>query len=222
MLSILPAHIASSTFCFISSLLIAYQVIMRPNKVRFSILGYSIVTLPASIISTLCLEGIVSQRINSMVYLISTLLMCVTHAFMVLDVGYRLRIEKPTRMHPLVFWGIVFLTFTSLLLLTEIILLALNLHGTDEYPLKGAFIAGVICAFVADSCVFTYAFTPLLYWKDNRVDEGHSKTTALGVSIQSSFIIWIPSLTPHLRSGFLRYKIYGMSCMVFYMYGFLL
>jgi len=193
MLSILPAHITSTVFCFISSLLIAYQVIKRPNKLRFSILGYSIFTLPASIISTLSLEGLVSQRANSLVYLVSTLLMCITHFFMVLDVGYRLRAGDAPWKHPLVLCGIAFSACTSILLLAEIIILAINSSGTEEYPLKGAFIAGVICAIIADSCVFTYTFMPLLYWREKRVNEGHSRTTALGVSAQNSIVKTIQS-----------------------------
>lgn len=189
MLSILPPHIASSAFCFVSSVLIAYQVIIRPNKLRFSILGYSIFTLPASIINTLSLEGIVSQRANSLVYLVSTLLMCITHFFMVLDVGYRLRMGEANWKHPLVLCGIAFSICTSVLLLAEIIILAINSSGKEEYALKGAFIAGVVAAIIADSCVFTYTFKPLLYWKEKRVNEGHSRTTALGVGIQKSYVI---------------------------------
>lgn len=183
MLSILPAHIVSSSFCFISSLVITYQVIKRPNKVRFSVLGYSILTLPASIVSTLSLEGIVSQRANSLVYLVSTFIMCITHFFMVLDVGYRLRMGEANWRHPLVLCGAAFSACTNTLLLAEIIILGINSSGTEEYPLKGAFIAGVICAIVAGSCVFTYTFMPLLYWREKRINEGHSRTTAIGVGI---------------------------------------
>ncbi|CAO3625201.1 unnamed protein product [Mucor fragilis] len=181
MLSILPAHIVSSSFCFISSLVITYQVIKRPNKVRFSVLGYSILTLPASIVSTLSLEGIVSQRANSLVYLVSTFIMCITHFFMVLDVGYRLRMGEANWRHPLVLCGAAFSACTNTLLLAEIIILGINSSGTEEYPLKGAFIAGVICAIVAGSCVFTYTFMPLLYWREKRINEGHSRTTAIGI-----------------------------------------
>ncbi|GAN04635.1 hypothetical protein MAM1_0069d04096 [Mucor ambiguus] len=114
--------------------------------------------------------------------------MCITHFFMVLDVGYRLRMGEADWRHPLVLCGIAFSVCTNTLLLAEIIILAINSSGTEEYPLKGAFIAGVICAIFGGSCVFTYTFMPLLYWREKRINEGHSRTTALGVDYALRFV----------------------------------
>lgn len=185
MKSVLPAHIASSAFCFIASLLIAFQVIRHPNKVRISILGYSIFTLPASIINTLAIEGIIPNRTNSLVYLVSTFLMGVTHFFMMLDVGYRLRAGSDEKVwrHPLVIIGIIFLSITGILLLVEIIVLAVNKNELEEYPVKGCFIAGVVCCIIGDSSIFTFTFLPLMSWRKSRSDHNQQKTTALGVNI---------------------------------------
>lgn len=178
----LPGHIASTTFCTIASILIAYQAFKRPNQLRTFILVYSILTLPASVIATLEVEGYVSDRVNSMVYLISTLLMTVIHFFMLLDVGYRLRMGDGNWKHHLVLVGIVFLSTSCVLLCAQIIIMIVNHDGKQNFPLQGAFISGVISALIGDSSVFTYTFMPLIYWKKNRVNENHSKTTALGVN----------------------------------------
>lgn len=179
---VLPKHIASSAFCFISSILIAYHSLKHPNKLRLFILGYSIMTLPASIISTIYIEDLVSARTNSIVYLVSTLLMTVTHFFMLLDVGKRLRLGVSYWNHVLVLFGIFFLGCTVIVIFVQIIILGENRTGMEEYPLRPCFITGVICAICGDMAVFTYTFKPLLYWKENRLNEGHSRTTALGVS----------------------------------------
>lgn len=220
MKSILPAHIVSSVFCFVSSLLIAYQVIRHPNKVRLSILGYSIFTLPASIINTLTVEGgIISPRANSLVYLVSTLLMGATHFFMMLDVGYRLRTGSDEKVwkHPLVIVGIVFLSFTGILLLAQIIILAVNKGGSEEYPLKGCFITGVVCCIIGDSSIFTFTFLPLMSWRKTRSNHAQQKTTALGVSCTEFQLIFLI----FCRFGSFLCKIFGIFYMVHYIYGFL-
>lgn len=186
---ILPEHIASSVFCFLASILIAYQSLKHPNKLRLFILAYSIMTLPASIISTAYIENLVFARTNSLVYLVSTLLMTVTHFFMLLDVGRRLRLGHSYWKHPLVLFGIFFLGCTAILLFVQIIILAANRSGVEEYPLRACFTAGVICAIFGDMAVFTYTFKPLLYWNENRLNEGHSRTTALGVSYSNKSFI---------------------------------
>ncbi|KAG2229925.1 hypothetical protein INT48_008306 [Thamnidium elegans] len=190
MSSELPGHIVSTTFCAIASILIAYQVFKHPNKLRIFILVYSILTLPASVIATLQIEGYVSYRTNSMVYLISTLLMTVIHFFMLLDVGYRLRRGDGDWKHYLVVVGIVFLTITCILLFVQIIIMAVNHDGEQHFPLQGAFIAGVVAALIGDSSVFTYTFMPLIYWKKNRVNDGYSRTTALGIWFYLIQNIW--------------------------------
>lgn len=189
MSSELPGHIVSTTFCTIASVLIAYQVFKHPNKLRIFILVYSIITLPASIIATLQIEGYVSHRTNSLVYLVTTLLMTVIHFFMLLDVGYRLRRGDGDWKHYLVVVGIVFLTITCLLLFAQIIIMAVNHDGEQHFPLQGAFISGVITALIGDSSVFTYTFMPLIYWKKNRVNDGYSRTTALGVNTILFFFV---------------------------------
>jgi uncharacterized membrane protein len=180
----LQEHLASSTFCTLASILIAYQAVRHPNKLRLFILAYSIMTLPASIISTLYIQGLVSARVNSLTYLVSTLLMTVTHFFMLLDVGKRIRLGNSYWKHPLVLFGIFFLGCTVIVLFAQIIVLAVNKSEVEEYPLKPCFIAGVICAIFGDMAIFTYTFKPLLYWRENRLNEGHSRTTALGVSTE--------------------------------------
>lgn len=183
MLPVLPPHIAGNAFCFISTVLIAYQVIRHPNKLRLFILGYSMITLPASIINTVQLENLVSVRCNVLVYLVSTLIMSVTHFFMTLDVGYRLRVGEEGNhwRDPLVLIGMLFVTGTSVFLVVQIVILALNADGQQDHPLKACFIGGVVCAIVGDCAVFTFTFKPLIYWRKNRTNEGHSRTTALGV-----------------------------------------
>lgn len=178
----LIGHIISSTFCAIASILITYQVVRHPNKLRLSILFYSAITLPASIICTLRIADIVSDRVNSLTYLVSTLLMAGTHCFMLLDVGRRLRTEHETSWkNPLVITGLIFLGITGALLLTEISILAVNKSGHESFPLKGCFIAGVVACIIGDSAIFTFTFQPLIYLKERRVTEGQSTTTALGV-----------------------------------------
>lgn len=189
MQSVLIGHIISSVFCLIASILITYQVVRHPNKLRLSILFYSAITLPASIISTLKIADVVSDRVNSLTYLVSTFLMAGTHCYMLLDVGYRLRTEKEMAWkHPLVITGIAFLGITGALLITEICILAVNKSGQESFPLKGCFIAGVVACIIGDSCIFTFTFQPLIYWKERRITEGQSTTTALGVNFDINSI----------------------------------
>lgn len=178
---ILPGHIASSSFCVLMTLLVLFQVCRNPNKLRLSILGYSILAFPPSIVNTLHVQGIISARTNSMVYLIATLIMTFAHFFMMLEVGYRLRIGEGNWKDPLVTIGMVFLGISCILLLVQIGILAVNSDGLQQHPIKGCFIAGVICSIIGHTSVFTYTFTPLIYWKKNRTNEGLSRVTALGV-----------------------------------------
>lgn len=178
---ILPWHIASSSFCVVMIILILFQVCRNPNKLRLSILGYSLMAIPPSIVNTLHVQGMISARANSMVYLVSTLLMTFAHFLMMLEVGYRLRIGEGNWKDPLVTIGMVFLGISCILLFVQIGILAVNSSGSEEHPLKGCFIAGVVTSIVGHTSVFTYTFTPLLYWKKNRTNEGLSRITALGV-----------------------------------------
>ncbi|KAI8087330.1 hypothetical protein BDF21DRAFT_335174 [Thamnidium elegans] len=109
---------------------------------------------------------------------------------MLLDVGYRLRRGDGDWKHYLVVVGIVFLTITCILLFVQIIIMAVNHDGEQHFPLQGAFIAGVVAALIGDSSVFTYTFMPLIYWKKNRVNDGYSRTTALGIWFYLIQNIW--------------------------------
>lgn len=187
---ILPWHIASSSFCVFMIILIVFQVCRNPNKLRLSILGYSIMAIPPSIVNTLHVQGMISARTNAMVYLIATLLMTFAHFLMMLEVGYRLRIGEGNWKDPLVTVGMVFLGVSCILLLVQIGILAVNSSGSEEYPLKGCFIAGVVCSIIGHTSVFTYTFTPLIYWKKNRTNEGLSRITALGIWFFVTQNIW--------------------------------
>lgn len=182
MISAFPAYLTSSIFCFIASILTAYKVCKHPNKLRVFILGYSIMTLPASIVNTLHVEGYVSSNCNSLVYLISTFLMTVVHFFMLFDVAHRLRVKGADWKHPLVIVAMIFSGLACILLVAQIILLGINSGGKYDFPIKWGFIAGVVVAMIGDGSMFTYTFIPLIYWKENRVNEGYSRTTALGVT----------------------------------------
>ncbi|KAI8976010.1 hypothetical protein BDB01DRAFT_728228 [Pilobolus umbonatus] len=104
---------------------------------------------------------------------------------MLLDVGYRLRVGEANFKHPLVTIGVIFEVATLALLLTEAALLIKmddpSAPDFNPYPLKWAFIVGVVVALISDCAVFTFTFLPLIYWKKNRTNEGHSRTTAIGI-----------------------------------------
>lgn len=177
----LPAHITSSAFCVFATIMIAFQVCRNPNKIRLYILCYSILALPSSIVNTLTISGTLDQRTDSLVYLASTLFMTVAHFSILLDVGYRLRIGETTWKNPTVIVGIVFLSVSGVLLIAQIIYLAINPDGKQQYPLTPCFIAGFVTSVVGNLAVFIYGFKPLIYWRENRTNEGLSRITALGV-----------------------------------------
>lgn len=177
-----PAHLASSIFCFIASVLTAYQAYKHPKKLRLIILGYSVLTLPASIVTTLHVEGYVSSKSNSLVYLISTFLMMVVHFFMLFDVAHRLRLDGANMKHPLVIIALLFLSLACIDLIAQIILLAINADHKAAFPAKWMFVLGVVVAILGDGSMFTYTFIPLVYWRENQINEEYSRTTALGVA----------------------------------------
>lgn len=179
-----PAFIVGNAFCFISTVLIACQVYRSPKKLRIFIGIFSLLTLPCSIVDTLTFESIISDRWNSLTYLISTFLMMTMHFTMTLDMGFQLRAENASWKHWQVVIGIGGVTASNICILVQIGILGAN--PLDQFPYKPAFILGVCLACVGDSSVMYYAFAPLVRRKKNRTQPIHSKTTAYGVSNNSN------------------------------------
>lgn len=186
-----PAFIVGNAFYFISTVLIACQVYRSPKKLRIFIGIFSLLTLPCSIVDTLTFESIISDRWNSLTYLISTFLMMTMHFAMTLDMGFQLRAENASWKHWQVVIGIGGVAASNICILVQVGILGAN--PLDQFPYKPAFILGVCLACVGDSSVMYYAFAPLVRRKKNRTQPIHSKTTAYGVSNNSN-------TTPPLRA----------------------
>lgn len=186
MINVHPIYIVASVFCTIATILITCQVYKNPNRLRMFVLFYSIVTLPAAFINVFTVEGALTLQADALTFVISTLLKVVSHFLMVLSVGYRLRMNGTYWKHPLILMGIFFLICTVASILLQIgFVIAYGQDIIYSRMLFFLFIIGLICAILADILAFTYTFLPLIRWKEeSRDNEGHARTTALGVSKQ--------------------------------------
>ena len=173
------AYIASILFNTIVSVLIALKTIRQPKKVRYVLLVFSLLTLPASIVNGLTYEEIIPVHWNSFGYLLSTLFMLALHFWLNLDIGKHLRVGGIQYGSPFVIAGAVGLT-GSLFVLYEIFLLLLR---NDPYPFRPAFITGVCLAIFCDGATYIYSFSILIHFKSQRHHEGQSRTTSLGVGV---------------------------------------
>ncbi|KAI7890083.1 uncharacterized protein EV154DRAFT_422630 [Mucor mucedo] len=107
---------------------------------------------------------------------------------MLFDVAHRLRVDGKSWKHPLVIVAIIFSSLACMILLVQIFMLGIN-HKID-FPAKWMFISGVVVAMLGDGSMFTYTFKPLIYWRKNRMNEGYSRTTALGIWYYMIQNIW--------------------------------
>ncbi|KAI8388056.1 uncharacterized protein BYT42DRAFT_482594, partial [Radiomyces spectabilis] len=89
--------------------------------------------------------------------------------------------------HFLVIIGMIFLVGSCICLIVQIILLSVH-H--EPFPRRPVFITGVCFAIICDGSTFTYTFSSLIHWRANRINEGQSRTTALGAWYMIIQFIW--------------------------------
>ncbi|KAI9011921.1 hypothetical protein CLU79DRAFT_679972, partial [Phycomyces nitens] len=91
---------------------------------------------------------------------------------------------------PLMIVGNITLFIATMGIICQIaILFARN----ESFPLRIIFMICLTLSMISSFSTFVYTFTPLLYWKENRITESHSRTTAVGtwyMSIQGSWYIF--------------------------------
>jgi hypothetical protein len=171
-------------------ILILIKTIYQPRKVGCVLSAFSILTLPASIVNVLSYIDIVPIHWNSFAYLASTLFMLAIHFWLTLDIGKHLRVGGIRYNCPYVVAGAVGLGVATICIITQIVLLLVR---NDPYPMRPVFVTGVCLAIVSDGCAYIYSFSSLIHFKSQRVHEGQSRTTALGVSF--TFLMYSQSLT---------------------------
>lgn len=178
--------VTSVAFETVAALLIAAKTLYQPKKVRYVLFAFSILTLPASIVNVLYYQNIVSSHWNSFAYLVSTLFMLTIHFWLTLDIGKHLRSEGIQYKSPFVVGGAIGLVLATACLIIQIVLLFIR---DRAHPARPLFIAGVCLAIISDGATYTYSFSSLIRLKSQRLHEGQSRTTALGVGLLVSLVI---------------------------------
>lgn len=165
------------TFVF---LLIAIQTFWTPKKVRYVLLIFSLLTLPASIVNILTKIEIAPIQWNSLAYLVSTYAMLALHFWLNLDTGRQLRVGGIEYKSPTIIAGTIALVASLICLIFQICYIFVK---KELYPFKTVFIISVCCAIVGDGAVYMYSFSALINFKTQRVYEGQTNTTFVGVSL---------------------------------------
>lgn len=181
MVSVIAAlYIVAWILEFIACVLIAVKTYFKPKKIRYVVLIFGFMTLPASLVNTLSYMDIISSKWNSFSYLCSTTFMLALHFWLNLDIGKNLRVGHVHYKSPLIVAGAAAMVGALICLICQIsIMLAKN----DDYPLRKVFITGVCLSIFCDGTTYTYSFSALINLRGKRLHEGQSRTTALGVSI---------------------------------------
>jgi hypothetical protein len=156
----------------------AYKTISQPRKIRYVLLTFSLLTLPASTVTILSYMDKVAMHWNSFAYLLSTLFMLGLHFWLSLDIGKHLRVGGIEWKHPLVLIGAAGLGGSMTCITVQLIVLLIR---NDAYPIRPTFITGVCLAIFCDGATFIYSFSSLVHLKQRRFHEGQSRTTSLGV-----------------------------------------
>ncbi|KAG2229510.1 hypothetical protein INT48_004344, partial [Thamnidium elegans] len=176
--SIAALYITSGFLELTASILIALKTYYKPKKIRYILLVFSILTLSASAVNILNYMDIVPNKWNSFSYLVSTTFMLTLHFWLNLDIGKHLRVGSVQYSNPLVLAGVITLSGSLLCLACQTIILLVR---NDDYPIKPAFVTGVTLAIFCDGTTYLYSFSALINLRSQRIHEGQSRTTSLGV-----------------------------------------
>ncbi|KAI9478729.1 MAG: hypothetical protein EXX96DRAFT_572017 [Benjaminiella poitrasii] len=181
-------YITSGALEAAALLLIALKTYRQPKKIRYILMLFGMINLPASIINIISYFQFVDSHWNVFAYIMSTLFMLAQHFWLNLDIGKHLRIINGILWkHPLVLIGTFALAGSIICLVTEIIILLIR---NDPYPVDGAFITGVCLSILCDGTTYLYSFSPLIYLKKNRHYENQSRITSIGVWYLLIQMIW--------------------------------
>ncbi|KAI9248120.1 hypothetical protein EDC94DRAFT_625171 [Helicostylum pulchrum] len=188
MISPIAALYITSGFLEITAcVLIAVKTYYKPKKIRCILLLFSVLTLPASAVNILNYTGILPNKWNSFSYLVSTTFMLTLHFWLNLDIGKLLRVGSVQYRNPLVLAGVITLSGSLLCLTCQTIILLVR---DDEYPIKPAFVTGVTFAIFCDAATYLYSFSALINLRSQRIHEGQSRTTSLGVWFLLIQFLW--------------------------------